>query len=281
MSTASILTLSDAPEPSEPAAPSCLVVLPTYQEAENIVSILRAVLDSPVRPDVLVVDDESPDGTADLAEAVAMSCPGRVNVLRRTGDRGLGCAYREGFAWALSRDYDLIAQMDADGSHPVARLVALTTAVAQGVDVAIGSRYVSGGAVENWPIRRQLLSRGGNLLARKLLHLAQSDVTGAYRVWSADALRACRVDRFTTNGYGFMIEAVAAMRDADLQVREVPITFRDRTAGSSKMSLYIVVETVRFIWSRRHRAAGDFTATPGWKEDPSPRLVLQPQLFRS
>lgn len=231
-----------------------VVILPTYNEAENIIVILTALMASPTLPDVLVVDDNSPDGTAELARRVAASHPGRVHLLRREARSGLGAAYRAGFCWALDRDYEVIIQMDADGSHPVDRLPVLVDALQHGADVAIGSRYVPGGAVSNWPARRRVLSRFGNWYARTLLRVDQRDLTGAYRVWRSTALRVATPNDLTTTGYGFLIELALSAHRRGLRSVEVPITFTDRVYGESKMSGGIALEAMLMVLRLRATA---------------------------
>lgn len=228
-----------------------LVVLPTYNEAEGIRIIMEQLLDSPVRPEILVVDDSSPDGTAAIVGEIASVHPGRVHLLVRTEKDGLGGAYRAGIAWAFEHDYRVICQMDADGSHPVDRLPALIDALRNGVDVAIGSRYVDGGGVVNWPAHRRGLSRFGNWYARTLLHLPQHDCTGHYRAWRAESLRIADPCALTTSGYGFAVELVTTAHRRGLIFAEVPITFVDRVLGESKMTPAIALEAMKMVFRLR------------------------------
>lgn len=231
-----------------------VVILPTYNEAGNIGSMLATLLAVDRRVDVLVVDDSSPDGTADLARAVAAEHPGRVHVLRRPGKSGLGSAYRCGFAWASERGYELIVQMDADGSHPAAQLPEmLDLAHMRGADLVIGSRYVVGGRTEGWPWSRRILSRMANTYARFMLGLNLRDTTGGFRVWRSAALATADPSATTADGYGFLVEMAAAAERCGLLVMEVPITFTDRTVGVSKMSGDVAVEAARKIWRHRRR----------------------------
>jgi dolichol-phosphate mannosyltransferase len=229
-----------------------LVVLPTYNEAEGIRIILDQLLASPVHPEILVVDDSSPDGTAAIVEEIASAHPRRVHLLVRTDKDGLGAAYRAGFTWAFKRDYRVICQIDADGSHPVDRLPVMIGALESGADVAIGSRYVDGGGVENWPAHRRGLSRFGNWYARTLLDLPQHDCTGSYRAWRTDALRIADPCSLTTGGYGFGVELVLTAHRRGLTFAEVPITFVDRVLGESKMTTGIALEAMKMVFRLRN-----------------------------
>lgn len=242
-----------------------LIVLPTYQEAANIVNVLtriRAVL-----PDatVLVVDDGSPDGTADLAAAVGAET-GSVEVLRRPRKTGLGSAYRHGFRWGLARDFDVMVEMDADLSHDPAELPRLLAAVEDGADLAVGSRYVEGGSIPDWSYRRRALSRWGNRYAAALLGLDIVDATSGFRAYRAPVLADLDSVWVRADGYGFQIEMVYLIARRGYRIAEVPITFTDRTAGESKMSGRIVVEALALVtwWGvrdrwlrRRHRPASN------------------------
>jgi dolichol-phosphate mannosyltransferase len=220
----------------------CLVVVPTYNEAETITAALDAVLVAAPGVDVLVVDDNSPDGTADLVRAHPAYLS-RVFLLVRAGKDGLGAAYRSGFGWALAQDYDLIAQMDADLSHPATRLPALFAAL-ETADVAVGSRYVHGGGVSNWAWHRRLLSRGGNLYVRAVLGTGVRDNTAGFKAFRREALNAITVLDSESDGYAFQIENTWRAHRRGLRIVEVPITFTDRTAGQSKMSGRIAREAL-------------------------------------
>ena len=228
------------------------VVMPTYEEAGNIAVVLRRVRAAAPDAHVLVVDDTSPDGTADLAEAVGSEIGG-VTVLRRTGPRGFGAACRAGFAWALERDYDLVVGMDADLSHDPAALPSLLRAVEDGADLAVGSRYVPGGAIPRWPAHRRALSRLGNRYATTLLRLPVSDATSGYRAYRSTVLRTIDLDHQRANGYGFLIEMVYRVVRRGGTVAEVPIVFVDRERDGSKMSGRIVVEAMALVtlWGLR------------------------------
>lgn len=223
-----------------------LVVIPTYQESENIADVLTRLRSAVPRADVLVVDDDSPDGTADLAEATARE-RGGIEVLRRPTKLGLGAAYRAGFAYGLERGYEALVEMDADLSHDPAALPELLAAVHDGADLAIGSRYVPGGSVPGWPRHRLLLSRAGNWYAAAALGIELKDTTAGYRAYRSEILRKLDLDAMTTYGYGFQIEMAYAVLQAGGAITEVPITFRDRVRGRSKMNLAIVGEAIRLV----------------------------------
>ncbi|SFR68447.1 dolichol-phosphate mannosyltransferase [Agromyces sp. CF514] len=226
-----------------------LVVIPTYNERENIASLVARVRAAVPAASVLVVDDSSPDGTGYIAEALAAD-DDAVRVLHRTAKEGLGAAYLEAFGWALERGHDPIVQMDADGSHLPEQLQSLLDALAvpdaagRPVDVVIGSRWIPGGTIENWPRHRELLSRWGSAYARTMLRLSTRDATAGYRVFRASALRAIHLDDVHTRGYGFQVDMLWHARQAGLVVVEVPITFVERVHGRSKMSPFIVVEAM-------------------------------------
>ena len=228
--------------------PSTLVVIPTYDEAGGIEIVLDAVLRSAPTADVLVVDDNSPDGTASLV-AAHPAFGGRISLLNRLEKDGLGAAYRAGFAWALSHGYDVIVQMDADLSHPPAKIPELIAALAS-ADIAIGSRYVPGGAVSNWGAGRRLISRAGNTYVRSVLGLRVHDATAGFRAFRRDALVRLDVLASRSNGYSFQIENTWRASRLGLTTTEVPITFTDRTTGRSKMSAGIVREALALavVW---------------------------------
>lgn len=231
-----------------------LVVMPTYNEAGNVTQMLAALMDCPAQTEVLIVDDDSPDGTGKLVAEAAERSPGRIHLLSRNEKTGLGAAYCAGFKWALERGYDPIIQMDADGSHPVDRLPALIHALEAGADVAVGSRYVPGGSISNWPLRRRLLSRFSNWYARNLLGVSQRDLTGAYRAWRRDALITTNFGCLKASGYGFLIELALSGHRQHLSFVEVPITFTDRTIGRSKMSGAIAFEAMCMVVRLRQEA---------------------------
>jgi glycosyltransferase involved in cell wall biosynthesis len=240
------------------------VVVPTYNEADNIETLIRAVRQ--VSPDalILVIDDGSPDGTAELADQLATAL-GNVQVVRRDRKEGLGAAYRFGLRLAIEQGADVCVQMDADLSHDPASLAALVAVVHHGADVAIGSRYVPGGITLNWPRRRRWVSRWGNRYAAGVLGLAVNDVTSGYRAYRADALERMNFDSVVAEGYGFQIEMTYRIVRLGGKVVEFPITFRDRMEGESKFTGSIVREALGLVvrlWiadfggRRRRRALG-------------------------
>jgi dolichol-phosphate mannosyltransferase len=231
-----------------------LVIIPTYDEAENIADVIGRVRTAVPEAHILVVDDNSPDGTADLAEAAGAQV-GQVDVLRREEKGGLGPAYRAGFAWGLERGFTVLVEMDADLSHDPEALPDLLAAVEGGADLAIGSRYVPGGAVPGWPRHRLALSRAGNLYVSAALGIKVRDATAGYRAYTADALRSLDLAAITSYGYGFQIEMAYSLIRSGHRVVEVPITFRDRIRGTSKMSLAIVGEGLWLVarWGVRDR----------------------------
>ena len=234
-----------------------LVVVPTYQEADNIGSLLRAVRSAVPEAEVLVLDDNSPDGTGKLAEEIADEL-GSITVLHRQAKEGLGAAYREGFAWALARPFDVVVQMDCDLSHDPAELPAMIALVSDGdVDCAIGSRYVPGGSTPNWPLHRRLLSRYGNRYTAAVLGLPVHDVTSGFRAYRSEVLRAIHPETTRSNGYAFMSELARRLIGEDCTFREHPITFVDRAYGTSKMSVAIMVESLTLVtaWGARQRLA--------------------------
>jgi len=239
--------------------------MPTYEEAGNIAVVLPLVRAAAPDAEVLVVDDASPDGTADLAEKVGGELGG-VTVLRRTGPRGFGAACRAGFTWALERDFDIVVGMDADLSHDPSALPSLLRAAGDGADLAVGSRYVPGGAIPHWPAHRRALSRLGNRYATALLHLPVSDATSGYRAYRATMLRNINLQRQRANGYGFLIEMVYRVVQQGGKVAEVPIVFVDRERDGSKMSGRIIVEAMALVtmWGLRdlaRRLAGRLRGT--------------------
>jgi dolichol-phosphate mannosyltransferase len=226
-----------------------VLVVPTYQEAENIERLLRAVREAEPSLDILVVDDDSPDGTGEIAEKVAVELD-RVEVLHRPGKAGLGAAYRHGFRHALDAGHDVVVQMDADFSHDPMVLPQLLAQLDRGAEVAVGSRYVPGGSVPNWTWFRRSLSRWGNSYARAMLRLRLHDATTAFRAYRADVLERIDIDGTRANGYLFQIETAYRISACGARVAEVPITFVDRVAGVSKMAVVrTMVETeLRVTW---------------------------------
>jgi len=240
------------------------VVVPTYNEAGNIERLCREVRLAVPEADILIVDDASPDGTGQLAEDIGREL-GHVRVLHRAGKAGLGAAYREGLRNAIENGAEICVQMDADLSHDPQVLPALIANAENGADLAIGSRYVPGGITENWPRRRRALSRWGNRYAAGVLGLAVNDATAGYRAYRSDALERMEFDSVAAEGYGFQVEMTYRLVRIGGKVVEFPITFRDRTAGTSKMSGGIVREALVIViklWvddfggRRRRRARG-------------------------
>jgi len=223
-----------------------LVVLPTYNESENIERVLRRVREAMPDAGVLVVDDGSPDQTAEIAERVGKEIGG-VDVLRRSAKSGLGSAYRAGFTWGLERGWDALVEMDSDLSHDPDALPALVAPLSDGADLAVGSRYVPGGSIPNWRWHRRLLSRGGNLYAAFLLGLGITDATSGFRAYRGSILRRIDLSQVRAEGYGFQIEMVDQVLHHGGRVVEVPIRFVDRVEGKSKMSMHIVVEALFLV----------------------------------
>jgi dolichol-phosphate mannosyltransferase len=225
-----------------------VVVLPTYNERDNIEPYLRAVREVSTEIEVLVVDDSSPDGTADLARTLGAELGG-VTVLQRTSKDGLGSAYRAGFRQVLAATpaFDVILSMDADLSHDPAVIPAMLTLIEGGADAVIGSRYVRGGGTTDWPVRRQLLSKWGNAYTRTVLRLTPRDCTSGYRAYRATALAAIEPDSTSAEGYAFLTELVRRLTRRSYRIVETPIVFRDRERGKSKMSGRIIVESMLLV----------------------------------
>lgn len=227
------------------------MVIPTFNERDNLAAIVAAALADP-RFDVLVVDDDSPDGTGPLADALAREHPGRAFAMRRPGKLGLGTAYLAGFRWALARDYDLVCEMDADFSHDPAMLNTLAeTAARPDTDLVLGSRYVAGGGTENWSSLRRLVSRGGSLYSRLVLGLPYHDLTGGFKCFRRRVLEGIDLDAVTSSGYAFQIEMTYRAHQAGFRIVELPITFRERRAGKSKMGPGIMLEALLRVWKLR------------------------------
>jgi dolichol-phosphate mannosyltransferase len=242
------------------------VVVPTYQEAENIEPFLRAARATLPHARVIVCDDSSPDGTGTIAEKVGFDIGG-CEVLYRPSKQGLGNAYRQGFRVALDQGTDVIVQMDVDFSHPHSLLPDMIERIEAGADVVIGSRYVPRGGTPDWPPHRRLLSKYGNLYARRLLRLTVRDATSGMRAYRARSLERTSVDSTRANGYGFMLETIRRLTVAGLRIEEVPLVFNDRVAGKSKMSVKIMIENLLLVtwWGvsmRYPRLARTFRTSP-------------------
>lgn len=230
-----------------------LVVIPTYNEVENLEWIVQRLRVAVPAADVLVVDDRSPDGTGEVADRLAAQ-DSQISVLHRNEKAGLGAAYLHGFRLATARGYDVIGEMDADGSHQPEQLHRLLEALAN-ADLVLGSRWVPGGSVTNWPWSRQALSRGGNLYTRLLLGIPVADATGGFRVFRRTALEAVDLGAVESVGYCFQADLAWRAVTAGLRVREVPIEFVERVRGESKMSPRVAVESLKLItlWGLRER----------------------------
>jgi dolichol-phosphate mannosyltransferase len=243
--------VSESPHPGNLGR--VLVIVPTYNERENLPSILTRIRAAVPEASVLVVDDGSPDGTGGIADERAAGDQA-ISVLHRSVKDGLGAAYIAAFRWGLEGGYDVLVEMDADGSHAPEQLPRLLGALSH-ADVVLGARYVPGGAVVNWPKRRELISRGGNLYSRLALGVPLQDITGGYRAYKAEVLRALKLDEIASHGYCFQIDVAWRAIRAGFTVAEVPITFTERTLGESKMSGSIVREAMLKVgvWGLRHR----------------------------
>jgi dolichol-phosphate mannosyltransferase len=232
-----------------------LIIIPTYDERENVGELVRQVFAHAPEADVLVLDDDSPDGTADHAEQLFGADP-RFKVLRRTGARGYGRSLLDGYRRALDAGYARVLQMDADLSHDPASIPSLLAASARGADVVIGSRYCAGGGVANWPLRRRLLSRFANRYVAAITSLRVGDATSGFRCYTQRALRILLEGRTRAEGYAFLVEATFRAHRAGLHIAEVPITFTDRREGQSKISRKVILESVLMPWrlrlARRH-----------------------------
>ncbi|MCX5202638.1 polyprenol monophosphomannose synthase [Streptomyces sp. NBC_00237] len=221
---------------------SALVIIPTYNEAENIKPIVARVRESVPEAHVLVADDNSPDGTGKIADEIA-AVDDQVHVMHRKGKEGLGAAYMAGFRWGIDNGYGVLVEMDADGSHQPEELPRLLTAL-KGADLVLGSRWVPGGRIVNWPKSREFISRGGSLYSRMLLGVPLRDVTGGYRAFRAETLEGLGLDEVASQGYCFQVDLARRAVESGFHVVEVPITFVEREIGESKMSNDILVEAL-------------------------------------
>jgi dolichol-phosphate mannosyltransferase len=228
-----------------------VVVMPTYNERDNIESIARAVVERPCRPRLLIVDDNSPDGTGEIVKQLTAELAGRVTLLSREGKDGLGRAYAAGFAHALTEfGPDCVVQMDADGSHDPADIDRLVAAL-DDADLALSSRYMPGGDVVGWSKHREWLSRAGNLYTRLMLSTPLSDLTGGFKAWRSDLLAKVHAETTESHGYGFQIEMTTRARAVGARIVEVPIVFHEREAGTSKMTAQIAIEALKGVPAMR------------------------------
>ena len=231
-----------------------LVIIPTYTERGNVERMLETVMALPWGAHVLIVDDGSPDGTADIVRTVASRHPGRIHLLERSGKQGLGTAYIAGFRWGLSHDYAYLFEMDCDFSHNPNDLERLRSACAEGgADVAVGSRYTRGGSVENWPWDRLLMSSCASVYVNAVLWLGVRDATAGFKCYRAEVLRTIDLDRIRFVGYAFQIEMKYAARQLGFRIKEVPIRFIDRQIGESKMNMGIFREAFLGVLAMRFR----------------------------
>jgi dolichol-phosphate mannosyltransferase len=225
---------------------TALVIVPTFNERDNLPVLVDALMQHP-NVSLLVVDDASPDGTGDVADALARQHPGRIEVMHRTGRRGLGRSYIDGIRRAIERPVDVICQMDADLSHDPRQLPALIAGTAH-ADVVLGSRYVPGGGIVNWPKRRRLLSRFANLYIRLVTRLRARDCTSGYRCWRRATLASLPLDDFASDGYSFLVEMLYVAQGLGARITEVPITFVERRQGESKLSSGVLLESALTPW---------------------------------
>jgi dolichol-phosphate mannosyltransferase len=230
-----------------------LIVVPTYNERANIESFLRSVRGTAREASILVVDDNSPDGTGDLVDNLARS-DSQISVMHRAGKLGLGTAYLEGFAWGMARGFDRFIEMDADFSHDPKYLKDFSAALDAGADVAVGSRNIPGGSVEGWGLGRHVISKGGSLYSRLVLGVSVHDLTTGYKAFTRRALETLDLSKVQSNGYCFQIEMTYRAIQRGLKVVEVPIVFVDRREGQSKMSKKIFVEALGVVWKLRLQA---------------------------
>lgn len=228
-----------------------LVIIPTYNEKENIEAIIKAIREQPTPFDILVVDDGSPDGTAQIVKSIQNQHTDSLFMIERSGKLGLGTAYITGFEWALEHGYEYIIEMDADFSHPPERLNDLVAAANEGADVAIGSRYVKGGSVKNWPFRRILISYGASLYTRMITWMPVRDCTAGFVLYKKEVLSTIPLDKVRFVGYAFQIEMKYLSWKSGFKIKEVPICFVDRIKGQSKMSKNIIKEAIFGVWKMK------------------------------
>lgn len=227
--------------------PQSLIVVPTYNERENVQGVADRFLAALPGSEILFVDDNSPDGTGQLLDEIAAKNP-RIHVMHRAGKLGLGTAYVEGFGWGLARGYEYLFEMDADGSHDPSYLTQMLALAEDGADIVVGSRWVPGGGTEGWGIGRKIISRGGSFYARTILGIDVRDVTAGFVCWRRAALEAIDLASMTSNGYSFQIEMKYRALKKGMRIVETPIVFVDRRVGQSKMSRAIVAEALIKVW---------------------------------
>ena len=224
-----------------------LVLIPTYNEKDNIPILVTELMSIP-GVSVMVLDDQSPDGTGKVADELGVTFPGRVQALHRTGQRGLGVSYLEGFHRAINSDYDFVCQMDADLSHDPKYLPEMIAQAAGGADLVIGSRYLNGISVVNWPLRRIILSSFANFYIRTVTGLHMRDITTGYRCWRRESLAKLPLDRIVSDGYAFLLDVTFMAADAGLRIVESPIIFVERRIGASKLSSGVLIESLFTPW---------------------------------
>ena len=224
-----------------------LVLIPTYNEKDNIPILVTELMSIP-GVSVMVLDDQSPDGTGKIADELGVKFPGRVQALHRTGQRGLGVSYLEGFHRAIDSDYDFVCQMDADLSHDPKYLPEMIAMAAAGADLVIGSRYLNGISVVNWPLRRIILSQFANFYIRTVTGLHMRDITTGYRCWRRESLAKLPLDRIVSDGYAFLLDVTFMAADAGLRIVESPIIFIERRIGASKLSSGVLIESLFTPW---------------------------------
>lgn len=235
----------------------CLVIIPTYNEQDNIVPMIEKVFSLPVDFDLLIIDDNSPDGTAELVREMQKKYPTKLHMIQRSGKLGLGTAYITGFKWALEKNYTMVCEMDCDFSHNPEDLPRLRKAILAGADVAVGSRYIEGGGVYNWPKRRILLSKGASLYARLITGIPVQDTTAGFVCYRREFLAYLNMDKIVFKGYAFQIQMKYAAYLMGYKIKEIPIWFKDREEGVSKMSSNIIQEAILGVLKLRWNAIFD------------------------
>lgn len=235
----------------------CLVIIPTYNEQDNIIPMIEKVFSLPVDFDLLIIDDNSPDGTAELVREMQKKYPTKLHMIQRSGKLGLGTAYITGFKWALEKNYAMVCEMDCDFSHNPDDLPRLRQAILDGADVAVGSRYIEGGGVYNWPKRRILLSKGASLYARLITGIPVQDTTAGFVCYRREFLENLNMDKIVFKGYAFQIQMKYAAYLMGYKIKEIPIWFKDREEGVSKMSSNIIQEAILGVLKLRWNAIFD------------------------